>query len=132
MTAKATGTLIIDRVRKRLADRFCAYRVLVDGVSHGTVRQGESLSIPLAQGAHEVQLLRDPEPKYTSPVMPITLDEDATVRCLCGPMVRFGLASRIAQNAPQTWIRLEVVDADFEPGESWPWAETPWWDLLSK
>ena len=59
MTSEETGTLLVRRPRLRYADRGRTYRVFVDDVDVGGVRNGETLEVPLSPGPHRVELRID-------------------------------------------------------------------------
>jgi hypothetical protein len=60
------------------ADRFLAYRLMVDGAPRGNVKQGETLEIDLPPGDHHVQMKID---WATSPELVVSGDRDVDLRC---------------------------------------------------
>jgi hypothetical protein len=75
------GTLEISR-RAGGAGRLRGYRVVIDGVRHGKIRQGESREFSLTRGQHEVCLTID----WTrSPTLVVDLARRDRVTLMCWP-----------------------------------------------
>jgi hypothetical protein len=101
-SAGAYGTLEISR-RAGGADRLRGYRIVIDGVKHGKLRQGESREFALTRGLHEVCLVIDWA--RTPPlVVDMTGRDRVAVTCWSKPMSERRVASRDA------WIGLALSD----------------------
>ena len=54
--ADATATLVIRRASTPYRDRLAGYKVMLDGVVVGSVRNGQTVRFDLAPGAHRLRI----------------------------------------------------------------------------
>jgi hypothetical protein len=100
----------------RLIDMVWPYRVLVDGEPTGSVRNGETVSIPIAAGTHTVQLrslhIVNRHLGLASTALPLDVRDGQTLELVCGspsPMNALPLWLRCLFGGRTRWIELEAV-----------------------
>ncbi|HSE45679.1 MAG TPA: hypothetical protein VLA89_10175 [Gemmatimonadales bacterium] len=97
------GTLVVVRRVGKWRDHFRAYRIEIDGTLRGKVREGETLTLELAPGDHQVQARID---WLGSPPLRIEIAQGATVECQVEPA---GTAFQFHQLFGKTnYLRLTV------------------------
>jgi len=100
---QTTASIVIERAPGGYRDRMRPYKVLVDGVASGSVKQGESVTILVAPGTHTVQLKID---WCTSRAVAVEVPPSAraTLRCSAGGSALMALWDMLR---PGAYIKLE-------------------------
>jgi hypothetical protein len=80
--ASTDGTIRLTREPRGKRDRLRAYSILVDGEKAGWVRPGQTVEVPLAQGAHSVRIAID---WARSPPVEVEIDAGEVVDLHCAP-----------------------------------------------
>ncbi|MEX0663729.1 MAG: hypothetical protein WD598_03030 [Acidimicrobiia bacterium] len=101
----AQSTIQLERASKFM-DRIRKYQVFVDAEEVGTIKNGESVSFPIAPGRHEVVLLID-----WASCPPVTIDAKpgGTVRMACRPKANPLNALYYVLFAREKYLELDVI-----------------------
>jgi diguanylate cyclase (GGDEF)-like protein/PAS domain S-box-containing protein len=92
--------IIVERAEGSLLDRFSAYRVIIDGVYRGSVRQKEKWSFTVSAGAHNVVL----RTTYSSSP-PVKVSVANRTRLMCRSSLAHALGL-LAVVSPRPWISV--------------------------
>ena len=96
----------VERESRAWMDRARAYKILVDGQEAGRVRNGQSVTIEVAPGAHQVQAAVD---WARSPAVPVQLADGQEVRLRCRPRANPATALIWVIAKHEEYIVLEPV-----------------------
>src|SRR5687767_12871512 len=101
----AQSTLQLER-DSTYTDRVRAYKVLVDGLEVGTIKNGSTETFTVAPGRHDVMLKID---WATSPPLTIDVSPGGTVRLSCRPRANPLTGLYYATFGRNKYLRLEPV-----------------------
>jgi hypothetical protein len=100
----------ITRGIQKWPDRLRAYKVVIDGQVAGALRQGNTISIPVEPGSHEVWIRID---WCRSPAVSLRLDPGKTARLECAPNAPRSLLYLIYITIwRERYVSLKRVDAE--------------------
>jgi hypothetical protein len=77
-----TTAITIARTTGGTRDRMRAYKILIDGAATGTIKAGESITVPVDPGLHSVQLKLD---WCTSPTVTVETTTAGSTKLSCSP-----------------------------------------------
>jgi hypothetical protein len=113
---KVNGALIqLDRAAGGRTDKLRAYKVLLDGVKVARIRRGETRTLEVSPGHHELRLAVD---WCRSPIVRLDLMAGQEARLRCWPKANPLTGLYRATLGWATYIGLEVVEiteAGFPP-----------------
>jgi hypothetical protein len=126
--SKPAGTIRVTREPRGRRDRLRSYSIVVDSQVAGTIGPAQTLDVPVAEGAHSVQIAID---WARSPVIGVDVASGETVPLRCAPntaqpalvgitvgrarYVRLWHAEtsdegdRLEERLPVPWLRLVVL-----------------------
>jgi hypothetical protein len=96
--------LTVERGHKAWMDRARAYKIMVDGQEAGEVRDGQTETVQVTPGPHEVQMKID---WARSPAIPVEVPEGGEVRVRCWPNANPGTALYYITVGRNKYIGLE-------------------------
>lgn len=112
-TSAMSGTLQIVR-RSQLTDLVWPYDVVLDGVSAGAIRNGQTVQIPVTPGAHTLQIrslhVVNRHLGLASPSIAVEISDDQTAGYVCQPSPfskAFGRWAACLTGDRTQWITLE-------------------------
>lgn len=79
---QTTASIVVERKPGGYRDWMRPYKILVDGVASGSVKQGESVTVSVAPGTHSVQLKID---WCGSPTVAVEVPPSGQVALRCSP-----------------------------------------------
>lgn len=98
-----TATITVTRAADGSRDRTRGYKILIDGAAAGSVKPGESLTVPVAPGQHTVQMKVD---WCTSPTLTLNAAPGTELPLTCAP-AGSALMALFSMLRPGAYIRLE-------------------------
>jgi hypothetical protein len=111
---RMSGQIVVERESRAWRDRLRAYKVLVDGSRVASIRRGERITIPTAEGRHRVQLVID---WARSATLQVEVPPNGTVVLRCRPNLSQS-AFKAMTSGREDYVSLWLASGGADPHSS--------------
>ena len=122
----SAGTIRLTREPRGRRDRLRAYSIVVDSLAVGKIRPAQTLDLPIARGAHSVQIAID---WARSPAISIDVAPGETVHLRCAPNTAQPVLIGITVGR-RKYVRLWRAETSDERDQAEELLPVPWFRLV--